>query len=73
MTYSYIRVIKSRLTDYVRDKCTEDQLKDFYDQVEEECGQRSVSALNETKVKWLAKVITYQAHGVKEVIEDDRW
>jgi hypothetical protein len=70
---SYARVRKARLADYVSEKCTQDQMKDFYDQVEEECGQRSVSSLNERKVKWLAKVITYQVHGVKEVVAESSW
>lgn len=70
---SYARVKKARLNDYVTENLTEDQRKDVFDQVEEITGGRSISALTEDKTRWLAKVVCYQVHGVKEVVEESRW
>jgi hypothetical protein len=70
---SYARVRKSRLAEYALANLTKEAHEQFLDQVEETTGTRSVSSLNEEKTKWLAKVVCYQAHGVKEVVEESRY
>jgi hypothetical protein len=68
---SYARVRKRRLSAYVDSNCTEQQKTDFYDQVEEITQSRSVNALTDCKVRWLAKVVCYQVNGVKEVVVEE--
>lgn len=73
MQTSYVKIKKGRLLDYVTTHLDDDARIDFFDQVEETTGERNVHKLTEDKTRWLAKVVCYQVHGVKEVVEESRW
>lgn len=70
---SYIRDRKDRLVDYINkfDKTRQDA---FWGQVAEMCNvaeTKQLSRINDHQVKWLAKVLAYEHHGVNETVEEN--
>lgn len=69
----YLRTNKNDLIAFVNTQLTEEQYKEFWNQIEEMKGGADLKGVTAADVKWLAQVVANKVHGVEEKASRDRY